>query len=124
RRGRTVVIGLRFLSVVLRFFALLISESSSFAERVFRSIAMLSPIILRGGAGMRRINDHNRRDVARPLFRVAVLIIRGMPARRPAMILSGVRGLRVPGGRSEEHTSELQSREELVCRLLLEKKNS
>src|SRR3712207_7743960 len=28
------------------------------------------------------------------------------------------------GGRSEEHTSELQSRQYLVCRLLLEKKNS
>src|SRR5690606_39526487 len=28
------------------------------------------------------------------------------------------------GVRSEEHTSELQSRENLVCRLLLEKKNS
>src|SRR5690606_39624979 len=27
------------------------------------------------------------------------------------------------GRRSEEHTSELQSRENLVCRLLLEKKN-
>src|SRR5207302_10929580 len=27
-----------------------------------------------------------------------------------------------PGERSEEHTSELQSRENLVCRLLLEKK--
>src|SRR5690606_41411858 len=27
-----------------------------------------------------------------------------------------------PGDRSEEHTSELQSRENLVCRLLLEKK--
>src|SRR3989442_2644108 len=27
-------------------------------------------------------------------------------------------------GRSEEHTSELQSRPHLVCRLLLEKKNS
>src|SRR5690606_40780599 len=27
-----------------------------------------------------------------------------------------------PGPRSEEHTSELQSRENLVCRLLLEKK--
>jgi len=26
------------------------------------------------------------------------------------------------GGRSEEHTSELQSHHELVCRLLLEKK--
>src|SRR5699024_12616424 len=28
-----------------------------------------------------------------------------------------------PGSRSEEHTSELQSRFDLVCRLLLEKKN-
>src|SRR5690606_41842169 len=27
----------------------------------------------------------------------------------------------IPGTRSEEHTSELQSRENLVCRLLLEK---
>src|SRR3712207_7022931 len=30
---------------------------------------------------------------------------------------------RVLRGRSEEHTSELQSRQYLVCRLLLEKKN-
>src|SRR5438034_6805956 len=28
-----------------------------------------------------------------------------------------------PAGRSEEHTSELQSHSDLVCRLLLEKKN-
>src|SRR5690606_41214498 len=32
-------------------------------------------------------------------------------------------GRRPPSTRSEEHTSELQSRENLVCRLLLEKKN-
>src|SRR5690606_41295239 len=31
-------------------------------------------------------------------------------------------GMSSQGGRSEEHTSELQSRENLVCRLLLEKK--
>src|SRR3712207_6958886 len=30
---------------------------------------------------------------------------------------------RAPPARSEEHTSELQSRQYLVCRLLLEKKN-
>src|SRR3712207_6857579 len=35
------------------------------------------------------------------------------------------RGRRVPPAvRSEEHTSELQSRQYLVCRLLLEKKNA
>src|SRR3712207_7743232 len=42
---------------------------------------------------------------------------------RPATICSGSQGC---GGsesiRSEEHTSELQSRQYLVCRLLLEKK--
>src|SRR2546422_5562931 len=39
---------------------------------------------------------------------------------------SGARPVREDGGaqmRSEEHTSELQSRLHLVCRLLLEKKN-
>src|SRR5690349_23869544 len=35
---------------------------------------------------------------------------------------SGDIGVRVPAERSEEHTSELQSRRDLVCRLLLEKK--
>src|SRR5690606_41848058 len=48
-----------------------------------------------------------------------VLPVRGTPARIAAT------RVRVPGDpcpRSEEHTSELQSRENLVCRLLLEKK--
>src|SRR5699024_12076642 len=47
------------------------------------------------------------------------------PARRPPR--GPRRGRRRPPrrrrGRSEEHTSELQSRFDLVCRLLLEKKN-
>src|SRR5207249_6011332 len=59
------------------------------------------------------------------------------PIARPQRILGdrlgGVRGEptgplegagRPSRGRSEEHTSELQSRFDLVCRLLLEKKNS
>src|SRR2546422_7965017 len=38
---------------------------------------------------------------------------------------SGARGTRIPTFlRSEEHTSELQSRLHLVCRLLLEKKKT
>src|SRR5438034_8215905 len=36
----------------------------------------------------------------------------------------GVRLLECPALRSEEHTSELQSHSDLVCRLLLEKKNN
>src|SRR3712207_7351137 len=43
-------------------------------------------------------------------------------------VLSRIQELILPliegSGRSEEHTSELQSRQYLVCRLLLEKKNS
>ena len=35
-----------------------------------------------------------------------------------------VRDVNLAGGRSEEHTSELQSHSELVCRLLLEKKKT
>src|SRR5690606_39447636 len=41
-------------------------------------------------------------------------------AYRDTVILNAAAALVV--GRSEEHTSELQSRENLVCRLLLEKK--
>src|SRR2546429_7396503 len=39
-------------------------------------------------------------------------------------LMIGSRSGTVPGVRSEEHTSELQSRLHLVCRLLLEKKKN
>src|SRR3712207_8619831 len=41
---------------------------------------------------------------------------------RPALSLADVNHRAVAARRSEEHTSELQSRQYLVCRLLLEKK--
>src|SRR3712207_7038620 len=62
---------------------------------------------------------------------------RVLSARRQLPVHGGARGLdgaadaragrpdprrgRAAGGRSEEHTSELQSRQYIVCRLLLEK---
>src|SRR6266571_5525092 len=49
------------------------------------------------------------------LFRSAAADPRASP--------TGRRQPRHAGGRSEEHTSELQSHVNLVCRLLLEKKN-
>src|SRR5690606_42109176 len=47
------------------------------------------------------------------------------PAPAPARAVAADRGAAagLVAARSEEHTSELQSRENLVCRLLLEKKN-
>src|SRR5688572_31463872 len=51
------------------------------------------------------------------LFRSCDLHAMGSPAARPA-------GRRRRRRRSEEHTSELQSQSNLVCRLLLEKKNA
>src|SRR3712207_7096039 len=55
---------------------------------------------------------------------------RGERLRRGVLLRLRPSDLRLPGplgalsqgGRSEEHTSELQSRQYLVCRLLLEKK--
>src|SRR3984957_21163953 len=44
------------------------------------------------------------------------------PTRRAAGLMCRRRMLSCPSWRSEEHRSELQSRENLVCRLLLEKK--
>src|SRR6266496_6041501 len=61
----------------------------------------------------------------RPLLRMPHMVV--ADALRPIMltllfnyVLGG--SIVLPGGRSEEHTSELQSRRDLVCRLLLEKK--
>src|SRR5690606_39505570 len=77
------------------------------------SVTNLEPI---GGGRNEETDDELRRRYE--LTRIAV----GSPTT------NGIRAevLGVPGvltcTRSEEHTSELQSRENLVCRLLLEKK--
>src|SRR3712207_7333921 len=78
-----------------------------------------------------------RRPPRSTLFPYTTLFRSLAVARRPDRLLRrlpfrdlgrrGVRGRGAPGAaahlvRSEEHTSELQSRQYLVCRLLLEKK--
>src|SRR5438105_6532485 len=55
------------------------------------------------------------------LFRSPVVILGGERADVPLEVHSGEVVAKLV--RSEEHTSELQSRVDLVCRLLLEKKN-
>src|SRR5690606_40121142 len=55
-------------------------------------------------------------------------VMRSSPRQADLLIVSGRLSLKmvpvIQQVRSEEHTSELQSRENLVCRLLLEKKNN
>src|SRR3712207_8924356 len=53
----------------------------------------------------------------RPTRKIMIPLKRGTPRSRPLGSIS-----LQPAVRSEEHTSELQSRQYLVCRLLLEKK--
>src|SRR3712207_8608700 len=76
------------------------------------------PISLRGADGLGRAT-HSQHACLHPRRASRAGLGRGV--RRP---LRGRRrrGARLPESRSEEHTSELQSRQYLVCRLLLEKK--
>src|SRR3712207_6872368 len=86
--------------------------------------------LFRSGAGLEDHNDApgQRPDRPRPARRRAEA---DRLVRRPAADgdrrhrLLAVAAVRDAGpARSEEHTSELQSRQYLVCRLLLEKKNT
>src|SRR2546429_1892897 len=67
-----------------------------------------------------------RRPPRSTLFPYTTLFRSRRPYHAPAPARTQAHGLQRQGGpgRSEEHTSELQSRLHLVCRLLLEKKNS
>src|SRR5687768_17643329 len=69
--------------------------------------------VVEGAHASRRLDLHAIGDRAAHERQVGM----GRAARRVAG-----RGLHEVGPRSEEHTSELQSRLHLVCRLLLEKK--
>src|SRR3712207_8405441 len=51
-----------------------------------------------------------------------VIVARGRPSDSLHVVIKG--SVEGRDGRSEEHTSELQSRQYLVCRLLLEKKTT
>src|SRR5258708_14106972 len=66
-----------------------------------------------------------RRPPRSTLFPYTTLF-RSIKAPSGAQIIDGTGMFVTPGiiDRSEEHTSELQSPDHLVCRLLLEKKNS
>src|SRR3990172_9879102 len=64
-----------------------------------------------------------RRPPRSTLFPYTTLF-RSRRARRPPTAARACPATSLPAPRSEEHTSELQSRLHLVCRLLLEKKKT
>src|SRR5690606_40381437 len=98
--------------------------------------ATLQPLLsfpTRRSSDLTRVVHEDPAPRGRTRHRQRVCIAQTTPSRAPVRQVVG--GL--PGGvpaaavlqefcaaRSEEHTSELQSRENLVCRLLLEKKKS
>src|SRR3712207_7085741 len=80
---------------------------------LFRSLRHVDDVVVavaRADADRLRLAAHGRRDGA--LGDVGRVFV----GRVPVALLHAVR--------SEEHTSELQSRQYLVCRLLLEKKKN
>src|SRR3712207_7596955 len=76
---------------------------------LFRSPIPSAIVPHRGGGSTARSGSRSIRILTRP-----ALTSESTGRRRPPWLC--------PGSRSEEHTSELQSRQYLVCRLLLEKK--
>src|SRR5438445_6778291 len=65
---------------------------------------------------------HDALPISRPRLLLLDEVMAGLNPSELAGIIDLVRRVHAEGVRSEEHTSELQSRQYLVCRLLLEKK--
>src|SRR5690606_41413954 len=71
----------------------------------------------------RRTRATARKRRRRPRRRARCMAVVARPKTLIPTPMNWWRGFLADPNRSEEHTSELQSRENLVCRLLLEKKN-
>src|SRR3712207_8118872 len=85
-----------------------------FRSRLLVAIARLA----RRGVGRRRLGLLRRGLVFGAVAAGLVLVAGTSPAATTTAAPTA------PAARSEEHTSELQSRQYLVCRLLLEKKKN
>src|SRR3712207_6932954 len=87
---------------------------------LFRSVAAVATARMRGARVMKDSRGKDTRRGRRSRFRhFKPRIVTGRTNLERA---EGVGPLRRVPRRSEEHTSELQSRQYIVCRLLLEKK--
>src|SRR3989475_9258937 len=117
----------RRLDRALRAHALL-PRSSAQGHRVHRGVSPACPAAAdesrRGafsGAGRKTVRSlPGRLPLPEPADRLPLFSHRGSDGAARGRATDPCR--RGPGGRSEEHTSELQSQSNLVCRLLLEKK--
>src|SRR5690554_4523423 len=86
------------------------------------NIEVIIPVFLFVGSVMMLLNQaKKRKDIASIVLGFGVMML-GMNLMSDAMY--PLRDSKLFRERSEEHTSELQSRPHLVCRLLLEKKNT
>src|SRR5690606_41708379 len=84
------------------------------------------PISLLGRAYAERAsNDYKLADLAAARRHIAraLQLLEGVDDPDLLLVTQQQDAIYADDARSEEHTSELQSRENLVCRLLLEKKN-
>src|SRR5690606_40812461 len=98
------------------------------------------PVVVGCASGGSRVHAYgpgggpvNKYELIEELLATAVFLLRGVEGDPDTELYAGkaVESVESAMGwakvltafRSEEHTSELQSRENLVCRLLLEKKN-
>src|SRR5437773_1702286 len=89
-----------------------------------RSLSAASPLARLGSFFLSTKYAAPRDPHSFPTRRSSDLPLRRARARSRAWSRSAARGGRQLLPRSEEHTSELQSHHDIVCRLLLEKKNS
>src|SRR2546426_8318159 len=95
---------------------LLLADMEGTRQRVIESAGDAHPLFRREAAGRPKVPEINgvQRNKVNP---VLIPGIGGLAE----MFLVGISHIEVPVMRSEEHTSELQSPCNLVCRLLLEK---
>src|SRR3989442_6862079 len=81
-------------------------------------------VAARAASDRRRWSGRRRCPGAPPASDLEARDTRGEPQQPCGVATHHVAEVVHPEVRSEEHTSELQSRPHLVCRLLLEKKNT
>src|SRR2546429_6533761 len=85
---------------------------------------VLTPLFHGGGEARREIMESKVKAFGHPIHPMLIVFPLGLLATSLIFdIIHWITGNGFFSVRSEEHTSELQSRLHLVCRLLLEKKN-